>query len=170
VTEIDPARIIKREMDKTNKQKFEDSPKHVLAAASLVTNSSGKVLLIEGPGRGWECPGGRIEEGEDLISGLKREILEEAGVEVNVGKMTGIYLNLTIGVMIFCFLSTYVSGELRTSPESLQVEWFSPEESMNMISHPVIQDRVKDMINYDGQILYRAYTINPYQVVEEHFL
>ena len=168
VNKKDSARIIKRQMDVKNKVKFEESPKHVLAAASLVTNGDGKVLLIEGPGgRGWECPGGRIEEGEDLIAGLRREVLEEAGVEVDVGRMTGIYFNLSVGVVIFCFLSTYVSGELRTSPESLQVKWFSPEESLEMISHPVIQDRVKDMMNYNGRILYRTYTINPYRVVEE---
>ena len=90
-------------------------------------------------------------------------------MDVKVGKMTGMYFNLSFGVLIFCFLSTYVSGELRTSPESLQVEWFGPEESLKMISHPVIQDRVKDMMNYNGRILYRTYTMNPYQVVEEHF-
>jgi 8-oxo-dGTP pyrophosphatase MutT (NUDIX family) len=157
-------------MDHPNKQKFEDSPKHVLAAASLVRNGSGDVLLIEGPGRGWECPGGRIEEGEDLFSGLEREIYEEAGVAAEIGQLTGIYLNLSIGVMIFCFLSTYVSGNLRTSPESLRVEWFGEDECLDRISHPVIRERVNDMINYTGKIIYKAYTINPYRVVEEKFL
>lgn len=170
MTNEDPALLFKRQMDENNRKKFEDSPKHVLAAASLVTNGDGKVLLIEGPGRGWECPGGRIEEGEDLISGLKREVFEEAGVEVKVGKMTGMYLNLSIGVLIFCFLSTYLTGELRTSPESLQVKWVNPEESLKKISHPVIRDRVNDMMNYTGRVLYKAYRINPYQVVEEHFI
>jgi len=165
-----PAQRIGRHMDKANKKKFEESPKHVLAAASLVTNGSGKVLLIEGPGRGWEYPGGRIEEGEDLISGLKREVFEEAGVDVNVGRMTGIYSNLSLGVMIFCFLSTYVSGSLRTSPESLRVEWFLRDESLEKISHPVVRDRVKDMMTYDGRVLYKAYRMNPYRVVEEHFI
>ena len=165
-----PGRLIKRQMDENMWKKFEESPKHVLAAASLISNGCGQVLLIEGPGRGWECPGGRIEEGEDLFSGLKREIFEESGAIVNVGPLAGIYFNLSIGIMIFCFLSTYVSGELTTSPESLDVKWFSQEESLKKIAHPVVRDRVQDMLNYDGRTVYKAHTLNPYRIVAERYL
>lgn len=34
----------------------------------------------------WEFPGGKVEEGEDLESCLKREIKEELGVELNVNE------------------------------------------------------------------------------------
>lgn len=35
----------------------------------------------------WEFVGGKLEFGEDLISGLKREVLEETGLEVVVDKL-----------------------------------------------------------------------------------
>lgn len=35
----------------------------------------------------WEFVGGKLEFGEDLISGLKREIMEETGLEVTVEKL-----------------------------------------------------------------------------------
>ncbi len=34
----------------------------------------------------WEFPGGKREKGEDYISCVKREILEELGIEVKVGE------------------------------------------------------------------------------------
>ncbi|KAI8826694.1 NUDIX hydrolase domain-like protein [Fimicolochytrium jonesii] len=45
----------------------------------------GRYLLIEEPGQnGWWCPGGGVDPGEDLAEGAKREVLEEAGVEVEM--------------------------------------------------------------------------------------
>ena len=54
-------------------------PVHFLSASGLVFKD-GKVLLVRTSNRGWEFPGGVIEQGEDLITGLKREILEESGI------------------------------------------------------------------------------------------
>lgn len=35
----------------------------------------------------WSTPGGGIDDGEDLLSGLKREMIEETGVKPVIGKL-----------------------------------------------------------------------------------
>ena len=47
----------------------------------------------------WEFPGGRVEENESVGEGLAREILEELGVKVEVGKPLTIVAHQYKGVM-----------------------------------------------------------------------
>lgn len=47
----------------------------------------GKVLVCRGIGdTDWDLPGGRLHVGEDPQDGLKRELKEELGAEVEVGE------------------------------------------------------------------------------------
>lgn len=43
-------------------------PKHIVSAAAVVINDQNEILLIKGPRRGWEMPGGQVEVGESLHS------------------------------------------------------------------------------------------------------
>ena len=51
-------------------------PTHIVAAAGIVVNSNGEILLVKNNRRGWEFPGGQVEVGENLIEAVKREIME----------------------------------------------------------------------------------------------
>ncbi len=41
--------------------------------------NSGSILMVQHPERGWEFPGGHIEEGETAEDALLREMMEEVG-------------------------------------------------------------------------------------------
>lgn len=56
------------------------SPKHAVCPAAIVMNDNNGILLINGPRRGWEMPGGQVEEGESLKTAAIRETKEESGV------------------------------------------------------------------------------------------
>jgi 8-oxo-dGTP diphosphatase len=55
----------------------------------LIENSEGKVLVLKSSLKGhripteayWDIPGGRIEEGENVLDVLKREVEEELGIK-----------------------------------------------------------------------------------------
>jgi ADP-ribose pyrophosphatase YjhB (NUDIX family) len=49
-----------------------------------------RILLLNqdtGSGRAWSLPGGKVEEGESLGGALVREMREEAGIEMAVGRL-----------------------------------------------------------------------------------
>ncbi len=96
-------------------------PKHIVAVSGLISHPNGQVLLIRSSRRGWEFPGGQVEEGEYLIEALKREIKEESGVTASISSLVGVYSNIRPpSKVMFGFLGGYVSGELTTSDESIE--------------------------------------------------
>jgi len=153
-----------------------DDPKHIVAAAALVTDASGRVLMIRGPRRGWEFPGGQVEEGEDIVSGLKREVLEETGIAISVDRLAGVYSNLSSRIVMFDFICEYADGEPRLSSESLAVQRVDRSEAASRVSHPAIRERLLSMLRFDGRVLYRAYTLSrvgetiDYAVESERFV
>lgn len=54
-----------------------------VCVVGIVYNLRSEVLLIKNgkPGRGWELPGGKKKRGESWRDAVRREILEEAGIE-----------------------------------------------------------------------------------------
>lgn len=63
---------------------------HLEATVSLrgvVCAPCGDVLLIRrASDGGWELPGGRLAPDEDAVEGVSREIVEETGLETDVGR------------------------------------------------------------------------------------
>ena len=143
-----------------------DYPVHIVAVGGLVTNASGQVLMIKSPRYGdWEFPGGQVEESETLTHALAREVFEETGITVSVKSLVGVYSNTrTPSIVNMDFICEYVSGEPRTSDESSQVEWVERDEALFWIKREAIYKRMKDMLEFTGGIIYRAYLVDPNQV------
>ncbi|MFC9339625.1 NUDIX hydrolase [Streptomyces sp. NPDC057020] len=102
---------------------------HSVSVAGVVVREDGRILAIRRADNGtWEPPGGVLELDERPEQGAAREVLEETGMRVEVERLSGVYKNMTRGVVALVFRCRPVGGEESTSPESTAVEWLTREE------------------------------------------
>ncbi|HEX9065277.1 MAG TPA: NUDIX hydrolase [Streptosporangiaceae bacterium] len=67
---------------------FASLPGAVIAAGGLITDPAGRVLLVKPNYRDhWTIPGGICEHGEPPHQGAARELAEELGMELPVGRL-----------------------------------------------------------------------------------
>ena len=130
----------------------------IIGVAAVVLDANERILLIKTAKAGWELPGGRVENGEDFIAALKREVREETGCDIEAGRLTGVTSNLgTQSVTILTFLCRHIAGDPHTGDDSIDAGWFDRDEAGSLITHPVEQVRLKDALDDAQSVVYRAY-------------
>ncbi|GLV57257.1 hypothetical protein KDH_40930 [Dictyobacter sp. S3.2.2.5] len=117
-------------------------PKHIISAAAIVLNENNQILLIKGPRRGWEIPGGQVEEGESIKDAVVREVKEETGIDVEVINFCGIFQNVSSSICNTLWLATPIGGQFQTSEESLEVRYYPIDEALNMVSWKNFRERI----------------------------
>jgi 8-oxo-dGTP diphosphatase len=146
-------------------------PQHSVVVGCLVRNAKEEVLLIRHHLRGWEIPQGRVEEGENLVDALHREVAEEAGVEIEIGPLAAVWSMVSLPpAIIFAFLGRYTGGEPAASGDSVEAGWFSEAEAVQMVTGSVMRERLAALLSFDGTVCYRSYTVRPYQLQLERGL
>ena len=118
-----------------------------ISVGVIATNKSNEILLIKGPIRGWEFPGGIIEPSESIWDAAIREVLEETGYKIKPLEISFIYQNLTKNVISLIIKAFVISGEARTSKESLEVGFFTREEAIKMINYSNFVDRLNNCLD-----------------------
>jgi 8-oxo-dGTP diphosphatase len=97
---------------------------------AIVADSQGRLLMIKRghePGAGlWSIPGGRIEPGETDAEAVVREMIEETGLTVEVGRLIGRVqrpgLNGAV-VDIRDYAATVTGGTLRPGDDAADARW-----------------------------------------------
>ena len=147
-------------------------PTHIIAAAGVVTNSKDEVLMVKTHNSGWVFPGGQVEVGENVIDAVKREIMEEAGIEVEVGEVLCIVLNTCKypgwnGVkeiptkIMLDFICKETGGTPRPSEENSETMYVAKEKVLDMITAPAIIERYKAYLEYTNRPIYMEYVTKP---------
>ena len=106
-----------------------ERPKHWVSVAGAVVDDQKRILAIRRRDNNhWEPPGGILEIGEEIRDGLIREIQEETGLEVTPGELSGVYKNMTRGIIALVFRCDLLKGELRETGEASEVRFLTPLE------------------------------------------
>ncbi|WP_204801718.1 NUDIX hydrolase [Mycobacterium riyadhense] len=105
------------------------TPKHSVSVAGIVIRDDGRVLVIKRDDNGhWEAPGGVLELDESFEAGVRREVLEETGIEVTVERLTGVYKNLTHGIVALVYRCRPAGGEPHATEEACEIRWMTKNE------------------------------------------
>jgi 8-oxo-dGTP diphosphatase len=109
-------------------------PRPVLRVTAAVIERDGKVLVARrGPGQRfaglWEFPGGKLEEGEDPVRCLERELREELGIRARVGRFLCAvpYRSPALALDLLVYRADQVAGRLRPVDHD-DVRWLDPAE------------------------------------------
>jgi acetyl-CoA carboxylase carboxyl transferase subunit beta len=111
----------------------------VLAAGAVVRDAAGRFLLVrraKEPEAGrWTLPGGRVEPGESPAVAAAREVAEETGLDVAVGR-EWLVLERPAGpgavFEIHDFVAETLGGTLRAGDDAAEAGWFAPGDLPTM--------------------------------------
>jgi 8-oxo-dGTP diphosphatase len=121
--------------------------KPVECAGAVVRDGAGRLLLVRRahqPSQGlWSIPGGRIEPGETAAEAAAREVREETGLVVEVGRLLG---TVRLGdYVVHDFTATVVGGDLRAGDDAADVRWCDDEDVALLPLTPGLLDAVRSM-------------------------
>jgi ADP-ribose pyrophosphatase YjhB (NUDIX family) len=117
-----------------------------LGVFAAITDEEGRILCVRMnyATRAWTTPGGRVELGESPLDALKREVLEESGLDVVVEELVGVYSKPYKGDIVMFFRARVVAhNPWQPSDEIAQIGYFGRDdlpEPMGLVARTRIID------------------------------
>jgi 8-oxo-dGTP diphosphatase len=123
--------------------------RQIVIALKAVVLKAGRMLIIKraedahvGSGT-WETTGGKLEFGETLQAALAREVKEECGIEITVGRLlyaTTFETSPTRQVVILAYLCHTEQDLVSVSSEHTEYLWASKCELRNRLPDAILSD------------------------------
>ena len=121
-------------------------PRHSVSVSGVITDDHGRALLIQRhDNHHWEPPGGVLELDEAIEDGLRREIREETGLDIEPDTLTGVYQNMNRGIIALVFRCKVTGGELTTNDEVTDFRW-ADESNIRELASQAYAVRILDAL------------------------
>jgi 8-oxo-dGTP diphosphatase len=122
-------------------------PRHSVSVSGVIPDDHGRVLLIRRrDNQHWEPPGGVLELDETIHDGLRREIHEETGLDIEPDALTGVYKNMPRGIIALVFRCKITGGQLTANDEVTAFHWADDDE-INQLTAEAYAVRLHDALH-----------------------
>ena len=135
---------------------------HPMVGVGGIVLNGGKVLLVKRgkqPGYGkWSIPGGMVELGETLSEAIKREVLEECGIEIELADVVAVLERVICRedervryhYVLVDFLGYWKGGDLQPASDISEARWADPVEMETL-----------EMTERTQQVVYEVMGLSP---------
>jgi ADP-ribose pyrophosphatase YjhB (NUDIX family) len=142
-----------------------DYPDRPIIGVGAVIVHSGRALLVRRatePLKGeWSIPGGALELGEKLRDGLRREALEETGLQVEPQEVLEVFDSIFTDergrtqyhYVLIDYLCRVLAGEVRPGSDVSEVKWVSEPELSALGLRESIEQVLRKALGQAGRTL-----------------
>ena len=143
---------------------YATEPTAIRLSVSAVVWSEGQgsaLLLMQRSDNGaWGLPGGYVEIGESVATATAREVSEETGVQIELGRLVGVYSDPAVQVIAYpdgrrvqavnlCFEARAIGTASATTPEETLATGYFPPTELPAPLVPIHEIRIRDALAGD---------------------
>ncbi|WP_434522802.1 NUDIX hydrolase [Halorubrum sp. AS12] len=120
----------------------DDLLRATVSVRGVIHNADGHILVVQrSTDQDWELPGGRLSRDESPRQGLRREIHEETGLDVEVAEIVkaNSWVNTADeGRFAVHYDCGQTDGSIELSDEHVDSKWVRPEKTEQLLCEPQI--------------------------------
>jgi len=107
---------------------------------AVITNDSRDVLIVNERNGGWDLPGGGLDWGEDTLSALAREMIEELGCEAKIDPQPKALIpwnnnSTNVHVLWVLYLVTVNKSDIKPTEDVKEAKFVSIDEYIAILAN-----------------------------------